>query len=154
MRRIISVILVFIFVLSSCGKKVILDETHQFEDGIWMRFDATEFKVDINDIEPTYNISVTVSYDTSRYRETSLPLVVDFFPDSNELHNFTPIMKLREKDGTLRGVVLGNYCTVTDTIDRHRIYNREGSYTYRIRQRTSKYEIYGFNTINLKVERL
>ena len=146
-----TIILLSLVLLCACGNRVLIDETHQFDNGVWMRFEPAEFKVDVKDIEPSYNVCVTLRYDTSRYREDVLPLVVDFFPDSNELHNFTPIVRLRNRDGSMRGEVISNYCTVTDTIDRHRLYNREGTYTYRIRQRTSKYEIYGFNSVSFKV---
>ena len=137
----------------SCGNKVLIDETKMFDNGCWMRFEPAEFKVDIDDIDDNYNIAVTLRYDTSIYTEKSLPLVVDYFADSNELRNFSSRVRLIDKKGHRRGELLGEYCTVSDTIDRYRMYNKAGTYTYRIKQKTPRYELYGITSFGLKIEK-
>ncbi len=146
-------IILAVFFLFSCGKKVLIDETKMFENGCWMRFEPAEFKVDIDDIDKNYNIAVTLRYDTSKYTEKSLPLVIDYFADSNELRNFSSSVRLIDKNGRRRGELIGEYCTVCDTIDRYRMYNKAGTYTYRIKQKTSRYELYGITSFGLKIEK-
>ncbi|MBP5326665.1 MAG: hypothetical protein J6Y98_01965 [Bacteroidales bacterium] len=153
MRKIILIIAAAL-VFGACGKKVIVDQTIPFENDCWLRFEPALFSVPIKDIDKNYAVSVTLKYDTSRLSGNELPLLVDFFADSNEMHNFTPTMRLKSADGTRRGQTIGALCSVTDTIDRLRSFNKPGTYTYRIKQRTSKYEIYGISSITLHIEKI
>lgn len=137
--------------LTSCGKKVLIDETHEFNNNCWLRFEPETFMFDVNDTDKSKCVSVTLRYDTSLYTNEVLPLVVDFFIDSTEKHNIAPSIRLRDAKGMLRGTAIGKFCTVTDTIDSRRIYNAQGRYTYKIKQRTSKFEIYGISSLNFKV---
>ena len=139
------------FLVASCGKKVLIEETHTFDNNCWLRFEPEVFSVPVDNTECTHTVALTLRYDTSIFDHDELPLVVDFFLDSAELHNFTPYIRLRNAKGLLRGTTIGSYCTVTDTIDRIRTYNKAGVYTYRIKQRTSKYEIYGINSLTMRV---
>ena len=147
-------LLFILTLLVSCGNRTVLDETHQFDNNCWLRFEPEVFQADINNTERGHLITLSLTFDTSILTSAELPLVVDFFADSNELHNFAPSIRLRNRKGELRGETVANFCTVTDTIDRFRTYNQRDTYTYRIKQRTSKYEIYGVSSINLRIEEL
>ena len=136
----------------SCGRKVLLDETHIFDNDTWYRFEPEKYKVQVNNTEKGYVITATLKYDTARLSGDVLPLLLDFYIDSTELHNFTPQIRLFDKKGMRRGATIGQYCTVTDTLDRYRIYNKTGNYTYSIKHRTSKYEINGVTSLGLKIE--
>jgi gliding motility-associated lipoprotein GldH len=153
-RTTLTLLTLSLLLLASCGKKVVLDETHNFKDETWMRFEPENFSLPIENNDHIYRVCVTLRYDTSRLDYKSLPLVVNYFVDSMELHNFMPEIRLRDRNGKLRGEVYDHYCTVSDTIDRYRLYNRPGTYTYSIKQRTSKYSISGLTSITLKVERV
>ncbi len=152
MRKIL-IMIAAAMVFAACGKKVIVDQTVGLENDCWLRFEPAKFSVPIKNIDKSYAISITMRYDTSRFAGNELPLLVDFFADSNEMHNFTPTLRLKNADGTRRGQTIGALCSVTDTIDRLRSYNKAGDYTYRIKQRTSKYEIYGISSVTLHVEK-
>lgn len=147
------VLLSFIAFLTACGNKVVFEENHPFPNDIWQRFEAQEYKIDITDNDVPYCLTLTLRYDTSRFNPVELPLVVDFFMDSTELHNITAAIRLKGRNGKLRGETIDQYCTVIDTIDRFRMFNKCGTYTYRIKQRTSKYEIAGLTSLTLKVEK-
>jgi gliding motility-associated lipoprotein GldH len=140
--------------LVSCSKRVLLDETHDFANNIWLRFEPEVFKVDVKNIDDPYLVTMTLSYDTSLFDYETLPLSVEFFVDSNARHTFFPSIRLVNSDGVRRGTVIGQYCTVSDTLDRCRLYNEADQYTYRIKQRTSKYEIDGISGVGLKIEKL
>ncbi len=150
----IAIILAIFLIASSCNKKTIIDENHSFKNDTWMRFEPEVFLVPITNNDIPYCLTVTLRYDTSLLTAKELPLVVDFFLDSNELHNITPTLRLRERNGKLRGETLDRYCTVVDTLDRFRMYSKNGTYTYRIKQRTPKYEIGGITSFGLKVEKV
>lgn len=152
MKRLLMLsVLTVLFV--SCGRKVLLDETHQFDNDTWLRFEPEVFNVKVNNTENGYLITATLKYDTNRISGEVLPLLVDFYIDSTELHNFTPEIRLFDRRGFRRGTTIGQYCTVNDTLDRYRVYNKTGDYTYRIKHRTSKYELYGVTSLGLKIEK-
>jgi len=117
-----------------------------------MRFEPEAFQFDIRDIDACYNVYLTVCYDTTRIQMDKMPFVVDFYTDSNELHNYIYTMRFHDRKGQRKGLISGNYCTVTDTIDRYRFYNREGNYTYRIKQGTTRFELPGISSVAFKVE--
>ncbi len=150
-----TVVLFFIVAMLcvSCGKRVLIDETHQFANDTWMRFEPEMFKVKVNNTDKGYVVTATLKYDTAILSGDVLPLLLDFYIDSTELHNFTPSIRLIDKKGVRRGTTIGQYCTVTDTLDRYRIYNQTGDYTYRIKHRTSKYELFGVISFGLKIEK-
>ncbi len=153
MKKTLLVSLTLMLLCAACGKKNIIDDTRSFAGNRWMRFEPEVFKVDIKNTDKQYIITTTLTYDTTVFNANELPLVVDFFADSNEMHNFTPTLRLKNADGTRRGQTIGALCSVTDTIDRLRSFNKAGDYTYRIKQRTSKYEIYGISSVTLHVEK-
>lgn len=138
---------------SACNNTTIVDEKRNFNDNTWLRFEAEEYTLNITDVNAYYNTIATLCYDTSYITERSLPLVVDFYSDTNELHNFTTQIKLRDKNGRLRGQTIGQYCTVSDTIDHYRLYSREATYTYKIKQGTSRYALRGLSSIEVQIEK-
>jgi len=140
-----------LLLLASCGHPTLVDETHPFDNNRWMRFEPELFSVPVRNTDASHSIILTLLYDTTLYNAKALPLVVDFYADSNERHNFTPSIKLIDLKGNRRGTLLDNYCTVSDTIDRNRYFNQRDTYTYRIKQRTSKYQIDGICSLNFKV---
>lgn len=151
-RTVLLTLLAGSLMCASCGQQTLIDETHPLADNTWMRFEPEVFHFDISDIDACYNIYLTVCYDTTLVRMDKIPLVIDFYADSNELHNIMPTLHFTDRKGVRRGTLSGNYCTVTDTLDRYRFYNRAASYTYRIKQGTSRYELPGISSVSLKVE--
>ena len=147
-------LLLFVAILfASCCKKVLLDETHGFTNDTWLRFEPEVFEVDVNNIDDPYVVTISLRYDTLLFYDDALPLVVEFFADSNARHTLFPEIRLTARTGVRRGILVERFCTVTDTLDRCRLYNEAGRFTYRIKQRTSKYEISGIAALGLKVER-
>ncbi|MBQ6238643.1 MAG: hypothetical protein IJK07_10560 [Bacteroidales bacterium] len=140
-------------VLTACGKRVLIDETHSFADNTWMRFEPEQFEVNVKNIDVPYQVTVSLQYDTTLVTGDALPLVVEFFADSNARHTLFPEIRLVDR-GQRRGTKVDRFCTVVDTIDRCRLFNEEGTFTYRIKQRTSKYEIGGIAGLGLRVSEL
>ena len=149
--RLTTVMVTLALLLVSCGNNVIVEETHYFKDNAWLRFEDEQFAFNISNNEDCYNVIVDLCFDTNIVTSNTLPLNVDYFSDANELHNFTPFIRLRTYKGQLRGNCVGNYCTVTDTIDRYRFFNTKGTYTYKLKQRTSYYEQHGLSSLTFRV---
>lgn len=140
-----------ILMLASCGKRTLLDETHSFDNDTWKRFEPEVFEFDVKNIDVPYVVAVSLRYDTTLLSGTELPLVVEFFADSNARHTLFPSITLIDRKGQRRGNTVERYCTVVDTLDHCRLFNEQGRFTYRIKQRTSKYEIGGIAGLGLKV---
>ena len=137
--------------MQACSQRTAIDEEHSFANDTWLRFEPEKFIANIDDADETYCVSVSLRYDTTLFNEAALPLMVEFYADSLESHGFPSSIRLRDRRGNLRGNTIGNYCIVTDTIDRVRTYNQAGAYTYIIGQRTSRYEIHGIASVALHI---
>ena len=122
-----------ILMLASCGRRTLLDETHSFDNNTWKRFEPEVFKFDVKNIDVPYVVAVA---------------------DSNARHTLFPSITLIDRKGQRRGNTVERYCTVVDTLDHCRLFNEQGRFTYRIKQRTSKYEIGGIAGLGLRVSEL
>lgn len=138
----------------SCGSGTVLDETKPFANNCWKRFEPVEFTIPKVNPDKAYRISLTLRYDTTKITGKTLPLLVMFYADSNEHHTITPDFELCDQKGHRHGQTVGQYCTVSDTIDYYRRFSHAEPYIYKIKQRTSKYELYGIASIRMQAERL
>lgn len=152
-RKLLPLIALCLFV-ASCGSRTVLDETKPFSNNCWKRFEPVEFTIPKVDPNEAYRISLTLRYDTTRLTGKILPLLVVFYADSNERHTITPDFELCDQQGKRHGQTVGQYCTVSDTIDYYRRFSHAEPYTYKIKQRTSKYELYGVASLQMKAEKL
>lgn len=149
-----SALMLVALTISSCGKRTLIDETHSFANDTWKRFEPEVFEFDVKNIDVPYVVTLTLSYDTTLVTDAALPLVVEFFADSNARHTLFPSIMLTDRSGHRKGSTVERYCTVVDTIDNCRFFNEVGTFTYRVKQRTSKYEIGGIATLGMKVSEL
>ncbi len=146
-------ILVSALLVSSCGRSVLVEETHFFENGRWQRFEPEVFTFDVDNLDDCYHVILSLCYDTNSITALSLPLHITFYADSNERHSVTPNLQLKDKLGRPKGFMVDSYCTVTDTIMKYRFFNHKGTQTFMLKQRTEKYELNGVNSILFKVEK-
>lgn len=151
-KTILAVALVSLLV--SCGKRVLLDETHSLDKNVWMWSEPEVFDFEVQDVDNPYVIVMSMSYDTDLVTSSSVPLKIEFFTDSNARHTLFPSLTLVDRDGSRRGTKIDRFCTVTDTLDRCRLFNEAGVYTYKVKQLTGKYEMNGVSALGMKVERL
>lgn len=143
-----------LLIVTSCGKRVLTDQTVNFDNARWGYFEPALFQADVDDTDNPYSVCLTLHYDTNKLQYTTIPVIVRFYIDSSEMHSFNATLRLKDRSGKRRGDIIDNRCIVTDTIDRCRIYNQEGQYTYRIIQFTSKYEIFGVESLRMRIAAL
>lgn len=154
MKYKILTIITFALLATSCGTKTVLDETKPFANNCWKRFEPVKFTIPKVDTDKAYRISLTLRYDTTKLTGKILPMLVMFYADSNEHHTITPDFELCDQKGRRYGTTVGQYCTVSDTIDHYRHFSHAEPYTYLIKQRTSKYELYGIASLQMVAEEL
>lgn len=155
MKRISLLTILFVLgglLCSSCNKTLI-DDTHNLNNSKWMRFEAQQFQFNVKNTDDCYHIVLTVNVDTSIYTERTLPLVVNMTSEGGETRMFYSNIKLKDKKGNRFGTLVGNYQTASTRIRSYMFFNHKGQQTIAIKQGTSKYELPGIASVNLRVEK-
>lgn len=153
MKKIILPFLALIM-LCSCGHKVILEESRSFNNSTWLRFEPEHFVVHADNTEDCYNFYVTLHVDTTLFRETGLPIMLETKSPEGETRTLFSTVLLRNHEGSWLGE-FGNDGTleVTQMVRQFYFFNVKGDHTIDLSQRTSKYEIRGIRDLNFKIEK-
>ena len=147
-------ILLVSLTLFSCGKKVLLDDTRTFTNDTWMRFQPEQFELTPASTDDCYNFIVTVTIDTSRYHENGLPIIMELDNANHEKRTLFSTLLLRNHNGNW----MGNFdehgnLVLTQAVRQYLFFSSTATHTLSLGQRTSKYEIHGIRSLNLKVEK-
>ena len=147
-------ILLVTLMLCSCGKNVLLDDTRTFADNTWKRFQPEQFELTPTSTDDCYNIIVTVTIDTSRYHETGLPIILELDNANHEKRTLFGTLVLRNHNGNWMGSFdeQGNL-VIQQAIRQYFFFSSTTTHHISLGQRTSKYEIHGIRSLNLKVEK-
>ena len=151
MKHLVPVILATLF-FCSCNK-VVLDETHTFENNTWMRFEPESYQFNIRNIDDCYDIIATLKVDTNQFFYKDLPLVVNMNSANGDQRMFYSHVALTNKSGKRQGETIGCYQTVTTKMREYVFFNTSGEQTVEVKQGTSKYELPGVVSFGLKVEK-
>ena len=138
--------------LSSCKGKELINETRGFEDNKWLHFSPERFDFSVDNIDECYNINIAVTVDTSSFRYSSLPLIVNIYSPSGEQRNFRSTLNMRNKDGIWLGEWNDGLFTHTTCVRSFFFFNDKGDYKMEIGQGTDRYELGGVNSISLTIE--
>ncbi|MBQ0160872.1 MAG: hypothetical protein KBT28_09680 [Bacteroidales bacterium] len=139
--------------LASCGNKVILDQSSQFKDDIWLRFQPESFSASVKNIDDCYNFTVTLDVDTSRYHEAGLPLMIEVKSPEGETRTIFSTILLRNHEGNILGEFVDGHLRVSQMVRQFYFFNIPGEHTISLSQRTSKYEIRGIHNLNFRIEK-
>ena len=91
-----AVCALFILALSSCGPKTLLDETRTFQNDTWMRFTPEHYDIEAPNSEDCYNFTVSVTVDTSRYHQPSIPIMLEMESPNTEKRTLFSTLILHE----------------------------------------------------------
>ena len=138
--------------LCSCANKTLLDETRTFQNDTWMRFQPEKFQVEAPNTEDCYNFVLSVTVDTMRYRQPSVPVTIEIESPSTEKRTLFSTLVLRNQDGKwLAHANPDGTMSATQTVRQFYFFNTTGTHTVTIGQRTNKYEIHGIKSLHLNV---
>ena len=141
-------------ILTSCGKSVLLDETRTFDNDTWLRFQPEMYELTPTSTEDCYNLILTVTIDTSRYHETGLPIIMELDNANHEKRTLFGTVVIRNHNGNWMGSFDDNgNLVVQQAIRQYLFFSSTATHTLSLGQRTSKYEIHGIRSLNLKVEK-
>lgn len=150
-RILILAILPLLFV--SCGKKTVLDETHNFNNQIWMRFEPEKYQFEIKNTEDCYDIIFRIRLDTTTFTSEELPLIVDLFNGNEEHRNFTVTAKVHTNKGTLNGTRMAQFVDLEVPAKKYFFFNVSGTQRIEVKQATSHYELPGVNSLGVTIQK-
>lgn len=146
----IALIITTVLLLSSCGNKSLIDEERTFNANVWNRFTPEVFNVNVNNIEDFYDIDITISVDTTKFRYEDMPLTVNLFSPKSERRMFYANVPLK-LNGRWRGEVVDGYRIVTQHIRTYFSFNCKGEHKMEIGQATSQYDLEGIHSMGLNI---
>lgn len=147
-------LLLGVMLLCSCGKKVLLDDTRTFANDTWLRFQPEQFELTPSSTDDCYNFILTVTIDTSRFHETGLPIIMELDNANHEKRTLFSTLVLRNHNGSWMGNFdEQGYLVLTQSVRQYFFFSSTATHSLSLGQRTSKYEIHGIRSINLKIEK-
>ena len=156
MKRIFPLIVAMIFtvVFTSCGKKVLFEESRTFSNDTWLRFQPEHFDVQSVSTDNCYNFFVTLTIDTARYRENALPIIMELESPDHENRTLFSTILLRNREGAWLGSFNDNgNLVISQQVRQFHFFNTTGKYSLNLGQRTNKYEIHGIRQLDLRIEK-
>ena len=154
MKKHILPILLVSLLLGSCGKKVLLDETRTFDNDTWLRFQPEHFEVTPDNTDDCYNFILTVTIDTTRFRESGLPVMIEIDNSNHESRTLFSTLVLRNHNGNWMGEFdEDGHLVITQAVRQYFFFNTPTTHSINLGQRTNKYEIRGIHSIHFKVEK-
>lgn len=156
-KHLYQIILTFLLAtaFASCNNKTLLNEDHTFVNDTWQRFKPEHFDVNVTRPDDCYNFLLTITFDTSRYHQNSLPIILEIESPDHEKRTLFSTLLLRNNNGNW----LGSFSetgdlVISQTIRQFYFFNTTGTHSVNLSQRTSKYEIYGIRNLNLTIEKV
>lgn len=154
-RFVAFVLLLSAALLSSCQRGgVVYDGTKELPEGRWMRFEPTEFDIDVRSAEDCYEIEAVLVLDTSRFREAALPIVLKVVSPAGETRTLFSTIMLKGTDGRClaQGSQAGG-CLFRQRVREYFYFNNKGAHRISVGQRTSRYEISGIHSIGITISK-
>jgi len=146
MRKIIylSLLLVFIFLSCSTGSKY--RAFHEFEQGVWNRFENPVLEFNINDPGIYYDMFLQVNYKPSQKLENFKITVI----------MTTPSGEIRSRDIDLdfsKGVDAGNHFELMEILRRDYAFSDQGKCYFEIENRSSEVNTVGIQSVGIYFEK-
>jgi gliding motility-associated lipoprotein GldH len=136
--------------LASCGKKTLIDDERTFNGDVWNRFTPEVFEFDVSNTENFYDIDLTVSIDTLKYRYDIVPVTVNLYSPNSERRMFYAEVPLK-LNGRWRGEVVDGRRTVSNHIRTFFSFNSVGKHRMEVGQATSQYDLEGIHSLQLNI---
>ncbi len=141
-----------ILALSSCDKKLVLDENQQVKNYRWSYEDAKSFTAAINDTSITYNIYINVRHSFQFEWRNVWVNIETVFPDGHSFNKRVNLL-LSEPDGHWYAKCLGDNCDIQIPIQQNAYFPQPGNYTFKITQDMRVDPLPHFKSIGIRIEK-
>lgn len=147
----LSLVLVSIILLTSCGEKPYFDEAYSFEDNNWSEKDTAHFEISVDDTIQPFNFIMTLRTSTQYQYSNIWVYVIAEAPDGTK-SKVAQRIPLARPDGSWIGRVSGTIVESKLRFD-SKPFPIKGNYTFDIVNATQKGNIDEVLDISLRVEK-
>lgn len=138
--------------LVSCSQNVILDESRDFANHKWMRFEPEEFTAEVKNIDDCFDIYLTATIDTAIFRGNSLPMTLNIYGPTGERRMFRYDLQFKtKKEDQWLGDWDNGYLTVTRCVRQYFFFNNKGDFKFELAQCTNRYELEGVCSTGIRI---
>lgn len=138
--------------MAACGT-TLTDDTHTFDGQKWMRFEPEKYQFDVKNIDPCYDILLTLRIDTTVFTANELPIIIDMFAPNGEHRMFSTTLRVHDAKGHLNGTRMGQYVDVSVPAKQWFYFNAAGTQRMEVKQATSHYDLDGISSLTLTVKK-
>ncbi len=141
-----------VLALSSCDKKLVLEQNQQIRNYRWDYSDAKSFTAAISDTSLTYNIYINARHSFQFEWRNVWVNIETVFPDGH-IFNKRINLLLSEPDGHWHGKCLGDNCDIQIPIQQNAYFPQPGNYTFKITQDMRVNPLPHFKSIGIRIEK-
>jgi len=147
----LSLALVSLLVLTSCGEQAYYDEAYSFEDNNWSETDTAHFEIDVDDTIHPYNFVLTLRTTTQYQYSNIWVYIISEAPDSTR-SKVAQRIPLARPDGSWIGRVSGTIVESKLRFD-SKTFPMKGKYTFDIVNATQQENLEEVLDVSLRVEK-
>ena len=147
----LSLALVSILGLTSCGEQAYFDEAYSFKNSSWSETDTAHFEIDVDDTIQPFNFIMTLRTSTKYQYSNIWVYVISKAPDGSK-SKVAQRIPLARPDGSWIGRVSGTIVESRLKFD-SKPFPIKGKYTFDIVNATQQKELDEVLDISLKVEK-
>lgn len=151
-RPILLFALFSLIILSSCQKKTIFREFHEFENYQWGRFDKVKFEIPIENEGISADITLAVRH-LDVYPYNDLPINLILTTPTGEERIIEKTIVLKDESGKFKGSVAGSYWDQEEVLWKSFYFNRKGTYILELENINPKPAIPGLVDIGLLIRK-
>lgn len=147
----LSLLVVSIVLLTSCGDKPYFDEAYSFEENVWSETDTAHFEINVNDTIQPFNFIMTLRTTTQYQYSNIWVYVISEAPDGTK-SKVAQRIPLAHPDGSWIGRVSGTIVESKLRFD-SKPFPMKGDYSFKIVNASNYEKIDEVLDISLRVEK-
>lgn len=142
---------VLIFLFTSCGKPVLVDQCKQIPDTGWTWADSLAWTFTVEDTTAIYDLLLTVDHGTDYRWQNAYVRFHTLFPGGEHLEEVVSL-ELQTASGRWLGNCSGSDCSLTIPIQQNTFFNQPGEYRLLLEQDMRQDSLTGLRSVCLRIE--
>ena len=149
-KLIISSLLFFLLLFSSCEKREIYQKSYPLKDAEWTYSDSLDFSFNIQDTDIPYDLDLGIRHSKDYAFQNLYVRITTFFPSGEQVEDVVS-MELAQKDGNWYGDCGKDDCLLVIPTQQHIRFKEAGDYQIVIEQFMRKKSISGIKEISFSI---
>ena len=144
-------VLLGLFLLTSCGPKVVFEETKTFEQEVWAYDDIARFDFQVEDTFAYYDVWVAISHNANYPYQNMYTNILTAYPnqaDAKQLLSF----EMANKGGQWYGKCSDEICQLYIPLQERVQFTVPGDYQLGFEQYNRKDSLWGIQSFTLKIQ--